>query len=182
MPNLVRQVIVKVRIVQCATHVIILQVLTSLIAVFEREDCPEKQECFSGTPCKSSEPIADDKPAGGNPISSDASGNESSATTAPETAVDETESKFFCGSSWETIVESCETAKPCPSGTNAECEGGQTCFANTPCGLADTNPPGESGSQGIFDFTTMVEGIPAFCNNNGETMSRNVGYWQSWSI
>lgn len=79
-------------------------------------------------------------------------------------------------------MESCENAKPCPSGTNAECEGGQTCFANTPCDVTGTQSSAESGgSRGIFDFTAMVEGIPEFCNDS-QTMSRNVGYWQSWSI
>jgi hypothetical protein len=141
------------------------------------------KQCFSGTPCISKEQSSDKdqspeaKPTGGR--DSDSSENVDLGNT--ETKVDEVTSKFFCGASWEELVENCDTAKPCPSGSNAECEGGHFCFANTPCGATDASPVNEGGtSLGIFDFASMVEEIPPYCN--GDAMSRNVGYWQSWSI
>lgn len=97
-----------------------------------------------------------------------------------EPKVDEISSKFFCGLSWASLVEDCDSAKPCPSGTNAECEGGQSCFANSPC--AEKEPDEEvEETVGVFNFATMVGTIPSFCKDR-KTMSRNVGYWQSWSI
>lgn len=111
----------------------------------------------------------------------DKDGGTSSANVAPdaEVEVDEVTSKFYCGYSWSDLVENCEDAKPCPSGTNAECEGGRSCFANTPCG--QPAPAEEIETVGIFNFAEMVGKIPPFCKDK-KTMSRNVGYWQSWSI
>jgi len=36
-----------------------------------------------------------------------------------------------CGTSYEDANANCGT--PCPSGTDAECPSGQTCFAGVPC-------------------------------------------------
>lgn len=91
-------------------------------------------------------------------------------------------SKFFCGYTWGELVADCDAAKPCPSGSNAECEGGRSCFANTPCGKPPPPPPEEVITPpGIFNFAAMVENIPPECKDK-DVMSRNVGYWQSWSI
>lgn len=108
-------------------------------------------------------------------------GGSGSNEDASETAFDEVTSKFFCGASWGELVEDCDNAKPCPSGTNAECEGGQSCFANTPCGKAIAPPEKDVWTEvGIFNFAAMVD-KKSFCKDEN-TMSRNVGYWQSWSI
>jgi len=165
----------------------------------DSKDCPRKEQCYSGTPCKEKElekePSPGKKPTGGRPTDSGGSPsptiwtplmgdkeNEGSGNIAAETAVDEVTSKFFCGVSWGELVANCDNAKPCPSGTNVECEGAASCFANTPCGKA-TAPPEEEvvTSVGIFNFAAMVEKIPPFCDDE-KTMSRNLGYWQSWSI
>ncbi|KAL7555041.1 hypothetical protein ACHAWF_018638, partial [Thalassiosira exigua] len=158
----------------------------------DSKDCPKKQECYSGTPCKVEKP--EERPTGGKPASPGASPSptvwtplsgdkEDAADVASEAAdYDEVTSKFFCGSSWGELVADCERAEPCPSGTNAECEGGQSCFANTPCGKAPPPPKAEADPDvGIFNFAAMVEKVPAYCQDEG-TMSHNVGYWQSWSI
>ena len=157
-------------------------------------DCPKRQQCFSGTPCKmpdepssADKPTPAQKPSGGRgspaptiwtPLMGDKGG---SGNVASDAAVDEVKSQFFCGASWGELVADCEAAKPCPSGTNAECEGGQSCFANTGCGKAPAPPPEEYIPPGIFNFAAMVEKVPPFCKD-ADTMSRNVGYWQSWSI
>ena len=176
-------------------------------------DCPKKEQCFSGTPCNAKdEPSSSseeesspaNKPSGGRPpgpgdspsptiwtpLNGPKEENEGSGNTASQTTtdvdevVDEVTSKFFCGKSWGELIAKCEKAKPCPSGTNAECEGGQSCFANTPCGATAAPPEEEEevmDTVGIFNFAAMVKEIPPFCKD-GKTMSRNVGYWQSWSI
>jgi len=168
----------------------------------DSKDCPRQQECFSGTPCRAKEvPSADvespsssaSKPTGGRPTGNSPQptiwtplmgdkGGDSSDNTASDAALNEVTAKFFCGSSWGELVENCDNAKPCPSGTNAECEGGQSCFANTPCGKFIPPPEKEVWVDvGPLNFAAMVENVPPFCNDEN-TMSRNVGYWQSWSI
>ncbi|KAL9188929.1 hypothetical protein ACHAXT_011419 [Thalassiosira profunda] len=144
-------------------------------------DCPKKQQCFSGTPCRPKEEPAPggestpgQKPNGGKPGSSSPGDN-----FKPE--LNEITSKFFCGASWAQLVDNCERAKPCPTGTNAECDGGQNCFANTPCGKPIAPVEEEVTGVGIFNFAAMVDKVPGYCKD-GKTMSRNVGYWQSWSI
>ena len=137
-------------------------------------ECPGNKQCFSGTPCKTDEETSDTN------LSPETS-KETDSSSASASAVDEVTSKFFCGASWEELVENCDTAKPCPSGTNAECEGG-SCFANTPCGKADASNENEGATGvGIFNFAAMVDKIPSHCGD-ADVMSRNVGYWQSWSI
>ena len=156
-------------------------------------DCPKKQQCFSGTPCKAKEDVlTGGKPAGGmpadgsplptiwTPLMGDKDNEGSGGASKTETEVDEIASKFFCGTSWGDLVANCDDAKPCPSGTNAECNGGQSCFANTPCGKSP-DPPEEEEVVGIFNFAAMVGKIPTYCKSKA-TMSKNVGYWQSWSI
>ena len=156
------------------------------------QDCPKKQQCFSGTPCKAKEdPSSDNKPGrphnGASPtptiwtplLGAKEDGSLGGSSSSGSIEVDEVTSKFFCGASWGQLVENCEGAKACPSGTNAECEGGQSCFANTPCGKPPK--PAEDSSVGIFNFASMVDKIPSYCKD-ADTMSRNVGYWQSWSI
>lgn len=171
----------------------------------DSKDCPKKQQCFSGTPCKPRGPpstsiVKDEgtpgsKPTGGRPsgpggspaptiwtpLMGDKDGG-SSDNSGSETELNEVTAKFFCGASWSVLVENCDAAKPCPSGTNAECEGGQSCFANTPCGKYVSPPKEEVYAEvGILNFAAMVDKIPPFCEDE-KTMSRNVGYWQSWSI
>lgn len=102
-----------------------------------------------------------------------------------EAEVDEVTSKFFCGTSWAELTANCKRAKPCPSGTNAECDGGQSCFANTPCGAESEEEEEEEEEPipvGIFNFRAMVGEIPSYCKDKKGAMSRNIGYWQSWSI
>ena len=53
-------------------------------------------QCFSGATC----------------------GNTEGSESVP-VVTDETTAQFFCGSSWEAVINSCDTATPCPSGTNA---------------------------------------------------------------
>lgn len=101
-------------------------------------------------------------------------------TNTNNIAVDEIASKYFCGSSWSALVENCAKSKPCPSGSNAECGDGHSCFANTPCGKAPLQIP-SSNKVGVLNFAAMVETIPPYCKDK-KTMSRNIGYWQSWSI
>ena len=61
------------------------------------KECPRKQQCFSGAAC-----------------------GESDQDGSSETVIlDETTSQFFCGSSWGDLINSCDDATPCPSGTNA---------------------------------------------------------------
>ena len=161
----------------------------------DSKDCPRKQTCFSGTPCKSkdesgsssqsnSAPSPASRPSEGGSFSPTiwtplAGGKEDEDETEDE--IDEIAAKFFCGYSWGALVEDCGSAKPCPSGTNAECDGGMSCFANTPCG---EKPPKkeESVPAGELNFRAMVGEIPDHCDDINDTMSRNVGYWQSWSI
>lgn len=69
---------------------------TKAVTRSNSKECPKKQQCFSGATCAKSE---DDE--GGSVV------------------LDETTSQFFCGSSWETLVSGCDSATPCPSGTNA---------------------------------------------------------------
>ena len=62
------------------------------------KECPKRQQCFSGATC------------GGS--SDDIEQNDPIVT-------DKITSQFFCGVSWSGLVESCDSATPCPSGTNA---------------------------------------------------------------
>ena len=146
--------------------------------------------CFSGTPCKGN------KPRPGSSSSVESSGRSPSPTiwtplmgdkpnVKPSnnlvTEVDEVVSKYYCGSSWSALVENCAEAKPCPSGVNAECDGDQSCFANTPCGKVTPSAPLPT-KPGELNFAAMVDKVlPSYCKDK-DTMSRNVGYWQSWSI
>lgn len=167
----------------------------------DSNDCPGKKQCFSGTPCKSkAQSMAEDssseaRPTGDNdssptptiwtPLMGDEDEGDKemdNEVDEEEPVVDEVSSKFFCGASWGELVENCDTAKSCPSGTNAECEGGQSCFANTPCGSsADSSSSANGVATSVFNFAAMVEKFPSHCKDDN-TMSRNVGYWQSWSI
>lgn len=135
--------------------------------------------CFSGTPCKGNKPSSAGSDSATPPVRP-VMGDKPNANNNEATEVDEVTSKYFCGSSWSALVESCEDAKPCPSGSNAECENGHSCFADTPCGEAEATNP-SSNKVGVLNFAAMVETIPPYCKDK-KTMSRNVGYWQSWSI
>jgi chitinase len=149
-------------------------------------ECPKKNmSCFSGTPCKGNKPSASIASSGTFPGSSPSPtiwtpllGDKPNSNNIV-TEVDNATSKYFCGSSWNALVDNCAEAKPCPSGSNAECEGGQSCFADTPCGKVTSSTP--SSKVGELNFAAMVDTIPPYCKDK-KTMSRNVGYWQSWSI
>ncbi len=99
--------------------------------------------------------------------------NGSLDNAASETAVEKVTSKFFCGASWGELVENCDTAKPCPSGTNAECEGGMSCFANTPCGKSDASPANEANIEG----GQYQKFIDVKNNNPGTKVMIAVGGW-----
>ena len=91
-------------------------------------------------------------------------------------------------------MESCDSATPCPSGTNAgklfssqsnksssfqysqftDCPAGEQCFANTPCAPAESAVSVSATTN--LDFSSMVS-IPPYCGDQ-DTMRRNVGYWQ----
>jgi len=135
------------------------------------KDCPKKQQCFSGAPCAKEDSSGTDSVA-----------NVAENTTAVENDLlsnePEEEVTTFCGLSWGNLIENCDDAKPCPSGTNADCPTGQSCFANA-CSTKPSKP--EITSLGHYNFAAMVGEIPAKCEDSA-TMSRNVGYWQSWSI
>ena len=157
----------------------------------DSKECPKKQQCFSGTPCEGK------KPSGGGggkkPSSPDGSasptvwtpfmGGKDDGNSKTQSPVNEVTSKFFCGYSWGEVVADCSAAEPCPSGTNADCPSGKSCFAETPCGAASSSSETVLSGSSSHNFAAMVGDIPDSCNNdNGLTMSRNVGYWQSWSI
>lgn len=135
------------------------------------KDCPKKQQCFSGAPCAKEDSSVTDGVT-----------NVAENTTAAENNLlsneAEEEVTTFCGSSWGDLIENCDDAKPCPSGTNADCPTGQSCFANA-CSTKPSQP--EIMSPGHYNFAAMVGEIPSKCKDRA-TMSRNVGYWQSWSI
>lgn len=151
--------------------------------------------CFSGTPCKGNKPSSvnsgsdassgrSPSPTIWTPLMGDKPGTNPTNNAATE--VDEIASKYYCGSSWSALAESCAEAKPCPSGTNAECDGDDSCFANTPCGKpkapSSSSATPSSNKVGILNFAAMVDKkLPSYCKDR-QTMSRNVGYFQSWSI
>ena len=60
----------------------------------------------------------------------------------------------------------------------ADCPDGEQCFANTPCTPVVSGISVSASSN--LDFTAMVS-LPPYCKDK-DAMSRNVGYWQSWSI
>lgn len=63
----------------------------------------------------------------------------------------------FCGNDWDNAISTCN--KPCPSGLSDDCEQGETCFANTPCGEGGVIAVGDTckicpdtTSQGILSW------------------------------
>jgi len=108
-----------------------------------------------------------------------------------------------CGTSFEDANTNCGTE--CPSGTDAECPDGQTCFAGVPC-VTDTSTGPVTAECGAdkecpikaccskFGYCGWTED---FCNedcqsncelnpgpgacDDSQKMKKNVGYYESWA-
>ena len=78
------------------------------------DECPAGQTCFAGSPCAALLALEQDE---------------------------QTPSKVgnYCGSSWNSLLVECESARPCPQGN--ECGEGEMCYRNFVCDPPETLTP-----------------------------------------
>jgi len=62
---------------------------------------------------------------------------------------------WFCGVSWDWVINNCGLATPCPNGDKSVCPEDQACFASTPCTLSPTSAPSDMPSAMPSKMPTM---------------------------
>ncbi|KAL3777225.1 hypothetical protein HJC23_007125, partial [Cyclotella cryptica] len=55
--------------------------------------------------------------------------------------------RWYCGSSWDWVINNCEEAVPCPGGDFSVCPENFACFASTPCTPEPTDSPSDAPSM-----------------------------------
>ncbi|KAL9189137.1 hypothetical protein ACHAXT_011627 [Thalassiosira profunda] len=92
-------------------------------------DCPSGMTCYAGTECKYD---ADLVPTG-------SPSEKPTGAPSPAPIVYNTKANTsFCSDKWEDARNTCRIASHCPSGSDADCPGTQTCYSwMTPCNIID---------------------------------------------
>lgn len=96
------------------------------------EDCTNARPCPRGDECETGETCFSDSPC-----------------SALNSELEDSNIKHICGTEWNTLVNQCKTATPCPKGD--ECASGEICYRNFVC-----NPPQVNGQlAGAFDASVQ---------------------------
>jgi hypothetical protein len=88
-----------------------------------------------------------------------------SSTALPE-ASDDDASTYYCGFSLDQVNDNCQSAKPCPSLADDECDGLEVCISGTGCGSIDadvitTSPPVEESCDELCLEVLPTEFCPS---------------------
>lgn len=105
-----------------------------------KDDCQNARPCPKGDECESGETCFNNSPC---------------AAINSDTATEESNVKHLCGTDWNTLLNQCKTATPCPKGD--ECEAGEICYRNFICDPVQINEElsGAFGSS-LQNGTTQV--------------------------
>jgi len=77
----------------------------------------------------------------------------------------------YCGTSWHDASSKCSTH--CPSGSQSDCAPGETCFADTSCGINNSKEEGKK----VEDYVkTPINGLPSVATvwSNGDVSLHSI--------
>ena len=93
------------------------------------EDCPEGKVCFAGTECKYDTDLFPTVTPTNKPTDLPTTPFPSVSPTLSPVIYNTIEHTRFCGKGWAEVRDTCRMGSHCPSGSDAVCPSGQTCYA-----------------------------------------------------